>query len=144
MEVWALEAYGAAYTLQEIITVKSDDVVGRVKTYEAIVKGENIPPAGTPEAFKVLFKELQALGLDTRLYDESGEEVILKQDLDDDGIPTVSDDKAFTEVNDFDNQEGYGFLDENGDEIKEANQDDDVDLFASDDDAYDDDFDDFE
>ena len=144
MEVWALEAYGAAYTLQEIITVKSDDVVGRGKTYEAIVKGENIPPAGTPEAFKVLFKELQALGLDTRLYDESGEEVILKQDLDDDGIPTVSDDKAFTEVNDFDNQEGYGFLDENGDEIKEANQDDDVDLFASDDDAYDDDFDDFE
>ena len=131
MEVWALEAYGAAYTLQEIITVKSDDVVGRVKTYEAIVKGENIPPAGTPEAFKVLFKELQALGLDTRLYDDDGNEVILKQDLDDDGIPTVSDDKAFTEVNDFDGQEGYGLLDENGEEIEEANQDDEYDdLFA--------------
>ena len=131
MEVWALEAYGAAYTLQEIITVKSDDVVGRVKTYEAIVKGENIPPAGTPEAFKVLFKELQALGLDTRLYDDEGNEVILKQDLDDDGIPTVSDDKAFTEVNDFDGQEGYGLLDENGEEIEEANQDDEYDdLFA--------------
>ena len=135
MEVWALEAYGAAYTLQEIITVKSDDVVGRVKTYEAIVKGENIPPAGTPEAFKVLFKELQALGLDTRLYDKNGEEVVLKQDLDDDGIPTVSDDKAFTEVNDFDGQEGFGMLDENGEEIKEANQeyDDTVDLFAGND-----------
>ena len=130
MEVWALEAYGAAYTLQEIITVKSDDVVGRVKTYEAIVKGENIPPAGTPEAFKVLYKELQALALDTRLYDKDGNEVILKQDLDDDGIPTVSDDQAFTEVNDFDGQEGYGMLDENGEEIEEANQNDEVDLFA--------------
>ena len=130
MEVWALEAYGAAYTLQEIITVKSDDVVGRVKTYEAIVKGENIPPAGTPEAFKVLYKELQALALDTRLYDKDGNEVILKQDLDDDGIPTVSDEQAFTEVNDFDGQEGYGMLDENGEEIEEANQDDEVDLFA--------------
>ena len=131
MEVWALEAYGAAYTLQEIITVKSDDVVGRVKTYEAIVKGENIPPAGTPEAFKVLYKELQALALDTRLYDKDGNEVILKQDLDDDGIPTVSDDQAFTEVNDFDGQEGYGMLDENGEEIEEANQDEEVDLFAA-------------
>ncbi|MGN0459268.1 MAG: DNA-directed RNA polymerase subunit beta [Eubacterium sp.] len=124
MEVWALEAYGAAYTLQEIITVKSDDVVGRVKTYEAIVKGENIPPAGTPEAFKVLFKELQALGLDTTLYDDEGNRVELKQDLDDDGIPTVSDDKAFSEVNDYDGQEGYGYLDENGEEVSEANQDD--------------------
>ena len=91
MEVWALEAYGAAYTLQEIITVKSDDVVGRVKTYEAIVKGENIPPAGTPEAFKVLFKELQALGLDTTLYDKQGNEVELKQDLDDDGIQPIDE-----------------------------------------------------
>ena len=95
-----IEAYGAAYTLQEIITVKSDDVVGRVKTYEAIVKGENIPPAGTPEAFKVLFKELQALGLDTTLYDKQGNEVELKQDLDDDGIQPI-DEKAFTTVNDF-------------------------------------------
>ena len=120
MEVWALEAYGAAYTLQEIITVKSDDVVGRVKTYEAIVKGENIPPAGTPEAFKVLFKELQALGLDTKLYDKDGNEVELKQDLDDDGIQPV-DEKAFTTVNDFEGQEGYGVVDAEA-EMQEAGQ----------------------
>jgi DNA-directed RNA polymerase subunit beta len=78
MEVWALEAYGAAYTLQEILTVKSDDVVGRVKTYEAIIKGENIPEPGIPESFKVLLKELQALALDVRLLDEDGSEVHLK------------------------------------------------------------------
>ncbi len=77
MEVWALEAYGAAYTLQEILTVKSDDVVGRVKTYEAIIKGDNIPEPGIPESFKVLLKELQALGLDVTLEDENGEEVTL-------------------------------------------------------------------
>ncbi len=124
MEVWALEAYGAAYTLQEIITVKSDDVVGRVKTYEAIVKGENIPAAGTPEAFKVLFKELQALGLDTRLYDKQGNEVELKQDLDDDGIPTL-DDKAFTSVNDYEGQDGYGVVNAE-DENQEANQSSDI------------------
>ena len=120
MEVWALEAYGAAYTLQEIMTVKSDDVVGRVKTYEAIVKGENIPTAGTPESFKVLYKELQALGLDTRLYDRNGEEVELKQDLDD-GIPVQPvDDEAFTEVNDF-NQDSEGYSIENAeDEDEEA------------------------
>ena len=122
MEVWALEAYGAAYTLQEIITVKSDDVVGRVKTYEAIVKGENIPPAGTPEAFKVLFKELQALGLDTTLYDKQGTEVELKQDLDDDGIQPI-DEKAFTTVNDFEGQEGYGVVNSEG-ESQEADQND--------------------
>ena len=122
MEVWALEAYGAAYTLQEIITVKSDDVVGRVKTYEAIVKGENIPPAGTPEAFKVLFKELQALGLDTTLYDKQGNEVELKQDLDDDGIQPI-DEKAFTTVNDFEGQEGYGVVNTEG-ESQEADQND--------------------
>ncbi|MCC8081101.1 MAG: DNA-directed RNA polymerase subunit beta [Lachnospiraceae bacterium] len=77
MEVWALEAYGAAYTLQEILTVKSDDVIGRVKTYEAIIKGDNIPEPGIPESFKVLLKELQALGLDITLEDENGEEVTL-------------------------------------------------------------------
>ena len=79
MEVWALEAYGAAYTLQEMLTVKSDDVVGRVKTYEAIVKGENIPEPGVPESFKVLIKELQSLGLDIRLYSENNEELELKE-----------------------------------------------------------------
>lgn len=83
MEVWALEAYGAAYTLQEMLTVKSDDVVGRVKTYEAIVKGENIPEPGVPESFKVLVKELQSLGLDVRLYSENNEELELKENIED-------------------------------------------------------------
>ena len=82
MEVWALEAYGAAYTLQEILTVKSDDVVGRVKTYEAIIKGKNIPESGIPESFKVLLKELQALGLDVRVLQEDGSEVEIKEDID--------------------------------------------------------------
>jgi len=79
MEVWALEAYGAAYTLQEILTVKSDDVVGRVKTYESIVKGENIPEPGIPEAFKVLIKELESLGLDIKLYDDANQEIEVKE-----------------------------------------------------------------
>ncbi len=123
MEVWALEAYGAAYTLQEIITVKSDDVVGRVNTYEAIVKGENIPSAGTPEAFRVLFKEFQALGLDTKFYDKSGEEVDIKQQFDEDGIVPV-DDNAFTEVNDYsEDTEGFGMVDAE-DEFEEAGQED--------------------
>ena len=77
MEVWALEAYGAAYTLQEILTVKSDDVTGRVKTYEAIVKGQNIPTPGVPESFKVLVKELQSLALDVRVLDKNGMEIEL-------------------------------------------------------------------
>ena len=88
MEVWALEAYGAAYTLQEILTVKSDDVTGRVKTYEAIVKGNNIPQPGVPESFKVLIKELQSLCLDVRVLDEEGNEIELKDDDDDDYIPS--------------------------------------------------------
>ena len=82
MEVWALEAYGAAYTLQEILTVKSDDVVGRVKTYEAIIKGKNIPEAGIPESFKVLLKELQSLGLDVQVLKEDGTEVEIREDID--------------------------------------------------------------
>ena len=82
MEVWALEAYGASYTLQEILTVKSDDVVGRVKTYEAIIKGENIPQPGIPESFKVLIKELQSLALDIKVLDENDEEVELKESID--------------------------------------------------------------
>ena len=135
MEVWALEAYGAAYTLQEIITVKSDDVVGRVSTYESIVKGENIPPAGIPEAFKVLYKEFQALGLDTTLYDKNGEEVELKQDLDDDGIqPMPVDDDAFSTVNDAEGSEGWGVVNPE-DEAKEADQDS-ADMFASFADAF--------
>jgi DNA-directed RNA polymerase subunit beta len=85
MEVWALEAYGAAYTLQEILTVKSDDVIGRVKTYEAIVKGENIPEPGVPESFKVLVKELQSLALDVRLLSEENEEIEIKEKEEDVG-----------------------------------------------------------
>ena len=94
MEVWALEAYGAAYTLQEILTVKSDDVVGRVKTYEAIVKGQNIPKPGIPESFKVLIKELQSLGLDVKVLNQDDEEIDLKQNFDDD------DDMGLTAVDD--------------------------------------------
>jgi DNA-directed RNA polymerase subunit beta len=88
MEVWALEAYGAAYTLQELLTVKSDDVVGRVKTYEAIVKGENVPEPGVPESFKVLIKELQSLGLDVKVLNEQSEEIELRE-LDDDEVPPM-------------------------------------------------------
>ena len=81
MEVWALEAYGASYTLQEILTVKSDDVVGRVKTYEAIIKGDNIPEPGIPESFKVLLEELRSLALDVKVLDENGEEVDIKENI---------------------------------------------------------------
>ena len=95
MEVWALEAYGAAYTLQEILTVKSDDTIGRVKTYEAIVKGNNVPEPGVPESFKVLVKELQSLCLDIRVMDENGNEIELKEDEDDDEIVYSSDDSAY-------------------------------------------------
>ena len=91
MEVWAMEAYGAAYTLQEILTVKSDDVTGRVKTYEAIVKGNDIPQPGVPESFKVLVKELQSLCLDVRVLDEQGQEIELKDEDDDDFIPELRD-----------------------------------------------------
>lgn len=83
MEVWALEAYGASYTLQEILTVKSDDVVGRVKTYEAIVKGDNIPEPGVPESFKVLVKELQSLGLNVKVLSEDAGEVSIREDDED-------------------------------------------------------------
>ena len=82
MEVWALEAYGASYTLQEILTVKSDDVTGRVRTYEAIVKGHNVPTPGVPESFKVLVKELQSLCLDIQVLDEDGNQIELKEDED--------------------------------------------------------------
>ena len=86
MEVWALEAYGAAYTLQEILTVKSDDIVGRVKTYEAIVKGENVPEPGVPESFKVLIKELQSLSLDVKVFTEANEELEIKENEDEDDV----------------------------------------------------------
>ena len=115
MEVWALEAYGAAYTLQEILTVKSDDVTGRVKTYEAIVKGQNIPQPGIPESFRVLVKELQSLALDIRLLDENGEEIELSQlsDLEDEMAPKfiTPDDVGKTVESEGDDQE-LTFIDE--------------------------------
>ena len=129
MEVWALEAYGAAYTLQEILTVKSDDVVGRVKTYESIVKGQNIPKPGVPESFKVLIKELQSLGLDVKVLDKDNEEIDLKQTFDDDddiglGTPAIPEDEDmdFGMDNVADDLSGFGLEDENGDAIEDENE----------------------
>ena len=124
MEVWALEAYGAAYTLQEILTVKSDDVVGRVKTYEAIVKGQNVPQSGVPESFKVLVKELQSLGLDIRVLDADKNEIDLKQNFDDDDdIGMIEpDSEAFTMVANESEFDGYGVgeMDESGEIIEDS------------------------
>ena len=106
MEVWALEAYGAAYTLQEILTVKSDDVVGRVKTYEAIVKGQKYPEPGVPESFKVLIKELQSLALDVKVLDQNNEEIDLRQNFDDDDDVGLND-SHFDEPDVADNLDGY-------------------------------------
>ena len=123
MEVWALEAYGAAYTLQEILTVKSDDVVGRVKTYEAIVKGQNIPKPGIPESFKVLIKELQSLSLDVKVLDKDNQEIDLKQNFDDDedvGFRQVeNEDPVFDERTVADNLDGYGVEDDEGNPLEE-------------------------
>lgn len=128
MEVWALEAYGAAYTLQEILTVKSDDVVGRVKTYEAIVKGQNVPKPGIPESFKVLIKELQSLGLDVNVLNKDNEVIDLRQTFEDDddmGLTPVDDsfeeNVVASDMDGFnidpDSEEGSIFLDEeDGDE----------------------------
>ena len=127
MEVWALEAYGAAYTLQEILTVKSDDVVGRVKTYEAIVKGQNVPKPGIPESFKVLIKELQSLGLDMKVLDKDGGEIDLKQTFDDDddmGLQPV-DDEAFANVEVEGDMEGYAYEEP---EVEESDYDDELDF----------------
>ena len=126
MEVWALEAYGAAYTLQEILTVKSDDVVGRVKTYEAIVKGNNVPKPGIPESFKVLVKELQSLCLDVSVLDADGEEIDLKQTDEELGF-APSDDKAFSSVSDAGTAGGYGTENEEGDIFNVSSDEDDDD-----------------
>ncbi len=110
MEVWALEAYGAAYTLQEILTVKSDDVVGRVKTYEAIVKGENIPEPGIPESFKVLIKEMQSLGLDVKVLTDSNEEIEIKESAELDGISgleSIIDIEAIADEGEFFEEGGF-------------------------------------
>ena len=112
MEVWALEAYGAAYTLQEILTVKSDDVTGRVRTYESIVKGNNIPQPGVPESFKVLVKELQSLCLDIRVLDKDGNEIELKDDDEDEFVPRMRDEmyESFESDSDIES-EGYSIED---------------------------------
>ena len=115
MEVWALEAYGAAYTLQEILTVKSDDVVGRVKTYEAIVKGQNIPAPGIPESFRVLIKELQSLSLDVRVLNSDGEEIDIKQKFDEDEDIVDATNPEFEEDHVMTSMDGYT-LDEGGEE----------------------------
>ena len=128
MEVWALEAYGAAYTLQEILTVKSDDVVGRVKTYEAIVKGKNVPTPGIPESFRVLIKELQSLALDIKVLDENGDEVDLRQTYDNDDAGFAPDYKAFQSVNDAEGSDDF-IVDEDSEEndifIRDDGDDDD-------------------
>lgn len=125
MEVWALEAYGAAYTLQEILTVKSDDVVGRVKTYEAIVKGQNVPKPGVPESFKVLIKELQSLGLDMKVLNKNNEEIDLRNTFDDDdniGIGHIEDgDMSKVSVdNEFDDGFQIGEPESNGEDSEET------------------------
>jgi len=120
MEVWALEAYGAAYTLQEILTVKSDDVVGRVKTFESIVKGLNVPKPGIPESFKVLIKELQSLCLDIKVLDKEGEEIDLKQNFDEDdnmGLTPVEFEQENVEVKD--DFAGFGFENAEGEAIED-------------------------
>ena len=126
MEVWALEAYGAAYTLQEILTIKSDDVVGRVKTYEAIIKGQNIPKPGIPESFKVLIKELQSLGLDVKVLDADQNEVDLKQHFDEDDdayLPDENTEHLNDNVVDEDELADYGYseADENDSFLSDGN-----------------------
>jgi len=121
MEVWALEAYGAAYTLQEILTVKSDDVTGRVRTYESIVKGHNVPQPGVPESFKVLVKELQSLCLDIRVLDEDGAEIELKDDDDDDFQTGFRDNSVYASDDSEIIDSGYTIRDvEDGDQLDDA------------------------
>ena len=140
MEVWALEAYGAAYTLQEILTVKSDDVVGRVKTYESIVKGQNIPTPGIPESFKVLIKELQSLSLDVRVLDKDGLEIDLKQKFDEDEetmVVVADEDETLNEAEVMTTMDGF-LLDEDS---EEGNMFDESSIFEDHDDMLE--FDDF-
>jgi DNA-directed RNA polymerase subunit beta len=140
MEVWALEAYGAAYTLQEILTVKSDDIVGRVKTYESIIKGQNVPKPGIPESFKVLIKELQSLCLDVRVLDKDGEEIDFKQNFDDDNMGlSIKEDEIFETVEvESEIEAGFGIehsdIDMDDDLVADADEEDD-DVFGLDDEA---------
>ncbi|MBR3038076.1 MAG: DNA-directed RNA polymerase subunit beta, partial [Clostridia bacterium] len=152
MEVWALEAYGAANTLQEILTVKSDDVVGRVKTYESIVKGENVKPSGVPESFKVLIKELQSLGLDMRVLSEDREEIEIGEDDDEETrftdniniagledtpiIPVEDEDEDLDDMDEFDDFDDSEDSDMDGMLIEDDfDLDDDLDLDLGDPDS---------
>ena len=128
MEVWALEAYGAAYTLQEILTVKSDDVIGRVKTYEAIVKGQNVPQSGVPESFKVLIKELQSLGLDVKVLDKDRNEIDLKQSFDDDVGFHPSDYEVGEVTNDVTLDDGYVYDEDQEEDDGAFSEDDEYDF----------------
>ena len=137
MEVWALEAYGAAYTLQEILTVKSDDVTGRVRTYESIVKGYNVPKPGVPESFKVLVKELQALCLDIQVLDENGNQIELKDDDDDTGYqPGRFRDDDYDRYQDVGSESEFA---DAGFTMKETSDDDDLAATADEDAGEDDD-----
>ena len=140
MEVWALEAYGAAYTLQEILTVKSDDIVGRVKTYEAIVKGDSVPKSGVPESFKVLVKELQSLGLDVKVLDKDQEEIDLKQTFDDDEEVGMVNADDFEYVADQDEIDASFIPEDPDDMLYGDDYDDDDDAFGDDEDDEEDDF----
>ncbi len=126
MEVWALEAYGAAHTLQEILTVKSDDIVGRVKTYEAIVKGENVPEPGVPESFKVLIKELQSLGLDIRLYSEDNKELELKENIEEGIDINLEREKQKNILLEEELEENYIEEENENDELLEAEETDEI------------------
>jgi DNA-directed RNA polymerase subunit beta len=120
MEVWALEAYGAAHILQEILTVKSDDVVGRVKTYESIVRGENISEPGIPEAFKVLLKELQSLALDVKVLTESGDELIIREfEEEDDTAPDTASKQEGLKAEDLEEEIDFNVEDEAEDDEEE-------------------------
>ncbi|HHV71687.1 MAG TPA: DNA-directed RNA polymerase subunit beta, partial [Clostridia bacterium] len=142
MEVWALEAYGCAYTLQELLTVKSDDVVGRVKTYEAIVKGENIPEPGVPESFKVLIKELQSLALDVKMLSENDEEIEIKET--DEDISAMAKELGIDIESEEDESDKDGDVVEQGEEDNFENLAEDLDIDIDDIDIGDiDDIDDF-
>ena len=134
MEVWALEAYGAANTLQEILTVKSDDVVGRVKTYEAIVNGENVPEPGVPESFKVLIKELQSLGLDIKVLSENNEEIVIGELTDDDdvrelGVNIAGYEDAPGGMLRDDDVDDFNFIDDDGEDDDDSYEEDEHDEF---------------
>ena len=141
MEVWALEAYGESYTLQEIMTVKSDDIIGRVKTYEAIIKGDNIPEPGIPESFKVLLKELQSLGLDVRVLGENHKEVEIKETIEygeTDIRAVIEGDRGYRREEAPLGDYGFSQQEFEGEELVDVDETDDDDFYTDVDDSYDD------